>query len=243
MSSHFVVKSENFEGPLDLLLQLVERKKLHINEISLAKVADDYLNYLAGQHHLPKKDVADFLVIGSTLVFIKSLSLLPTLERTEEETGDIEELERRLVIYRRFKTLSEKIKHHFGRRPLFPRQEKRRMETIFAPGADVSMENIVQAGQKVIANLPKTEIRPQAVIRKTISLEAVIDHLTKRIQSSLRLKFKDLVDRERSEKIEVIVNFLGLLELVRQGILTADQNRPFADIEMETSQVGLPRYD
>ena len=99
----FQIKTEVFEGPLDLLLNLIEKRKLFINDIALSKVADDYIAYLQSQEKFPIAQSADFLVIASTLLLIKSKSLLPNLNLSEEEQHDVNDLERRLKIYQRIK--------------------------------------------------------------------------------------------------------------------------------------------
>jgi len=242
MDDKFVIKVKEFEGPLDLLLQLIEKNKLHISEVSLGKVADEYLGYLEKSEMIAKKDLADFLIIGSTLMLIKSISLLPTLERTEEETASIEELERRLKIYQRFKELGEGIKKKYNQDRLYFRTEKKDLRIIFAPARDISIENLNEGIKRVLTNLPKVEKIPEVVIKKVISLEATMKKLTNRIQSNLRLKFSEFVGEDKTEKVNVIVSFLGLLELVHQGIMTVKQENLFTDIDMESTDPQTPRY-
>ena len=110
MSHDYKIKTEVFEGPLELLLDLVEKRKLFINEISLAQVADDYIAHLKQFEKMPVDFVSNFLIVASTLILIKSKSLLPTLSLTEEETHDIDELERRLKEYQKIRELSVNIK-------------------------------------------------------------------------------------------------------------------------------------
>ena len=243
MVNTFTVKIGDFEGPLDLLLQLIEHKKLHISEVSLASVADDYLAHLANINDLPKKDVADFLIIASTLVFIKSLSLLPTLKRTEEENASIEDLEKRLALYQRFKELGEGLKKLYSQQSLYFRQESKVPKIVFAPSSDINKENILAGVKNMLLSLPKVEILPKTVVKKVISLESVIADLSKRIQSSLKLKFNDFIADKKEDKVGIIVSFLSMLELVRQGILIVKQDQLFDDIDMETNQITTPRYD
>ena len=242
MTGAFSIKVGEFEGPLDLLLQLIERNKLHISEVSLAQVADEYLKYVSTTENLPKHDLADFLMVASTLIFIKSLSLLPTLEKTPEETSDIEELERRLKIYQRFKELGELIRVNFGKQRLFFREEKKNIQPVFMPTQEVSQPNLLVAMQNVFKNLPKKELIPQVIVRKVVSLETVIDNLTKRIQSSIRLTFKDFVGDQKTEKINIVVSFLGVLELLRSGLIEATQDGLFDEIRLENNEPGIPRY-
>src|SRR5437773_2621351 len=111
----FAVKTEQFEGPLDLLLDLIGRRRLFINDISLSKVTDDYLEYLKGLNQFSIPDSANFILIASTLVLIKSKSLLPTLNLTEEEEMSIADLEERLRIYKILKEATVGLREHFGR--------------------------------------------------------------------------------------------------------------------------------
>ena len=103
--SAYTVKTEAFEGPLDILLSLIEKRKLHINDVSLSKVADDFIAYINSIEEFPLEESADFILIASTLILIKSKSLLPTLDLSIEEEEDISTLEDRLREYQKIKEL------------------------------------------------------------------------------------------------------------------------------------------
>ena len=238
----FQIKTENFEGPLDLLLSLVEKRKLFINEISLAKVADDYIAYLQGKESLPIADSADFLVIASTLILIKSRSLLPSLNLTSEEQADIVDLETRLKIYQRIKELSNHIKIRFGKDIIFA-AEPRKAVPVFSPDQTMTKENLLSAILNAIKALPKKEFIPKAVVKKVISLEEMIGNLTERIKRSVKMSFKDFSKFGKEEKVNVIISFLAMLELVKQGIVNVKQENQFSDIEIETQDVGVPQYN
>ena len=239
----FQIKTEVFEGPLDLLLNLIEKKKLFINDISLSKVADDYIAYLKSLEKFPIGDSADFLVIASTLLLIKSRSLLPNLNLTEDEQKDIGDLERRLKIYQRIKELSVHVKNHFGKEIIFA-PEPRKVVPVFSPDQIMTKENLLTAVLSVIKSLPKVvENLPKAVVKKVISLEEMIGNLTQRIQSSMKLSFREFAKVGKEERVNVIISFLAMLELVKQGIVNVRQESHFADIEMETQQTGVPRYN
>jgi len=238
----FKIKTEVFEGPLDLLLNLIEKRKLFINDIALAKVADDYIAYLKSLEKFPIADSADFLVIASTLLLIKSRSLLPNLNLTEDEQKDIGDLERRLKIYQRIKELSVHIKNHFGKEIIFA-PEPRKMIPVFSPDQTMTKENFLTAILSVIRSLPKVENIPKAIVRKVVSLEEMISNLTQRIQSSIKLSFREFAKVGKEERVNVIISFLAMLELVKQGIVNVKQDNHFADIEIETQQAGLPHYN
>ncbi len=241
--NNFQIKTEVFEGPLDLLLSLIEKKKLFINDIALSKVADDYIAYLQNQEQFPIAQSADFLVIASTLLLIKSKSLLPGLNLSEEEQHDVSDLEKRLKIYQRIKELSVHIKNKFGQEIIFA-PEPRKAIPVFSPDHTMNKENLLTAVLSVIKALPKAvENIPKAIVKKVISLEEMIGNLTQRIQSSIKLSFREFAKVGKEERVNVIISFLAMLELVKQGIVNVRQDNQFADIEMETEQTGLPHYN
>src|SRR3989344_7594620 len=143
----FTVKTPHFEGPLELLLDLIERRKLFINDISLAAVTDDYLAYLEGRKEAgaPLSEIAHFILIASTLLLIKSKSLLPSLSLTEEETESMEDLERRLRLYRRVKELAGEVGERWGKNILWARSATRPVEIVFAPPPTLSSATLADA--------------------------------------------------------------------------------------------------
>ena len=120
--SSYKVSTEIFEGPLDLLLSLIEKRRLHINDVSLSAIADDYLAYIEKLEEFPTKDVAHFLVVASTLVFLKSRSLLPTITLSTEEERSIGDLEERLKLLARVRGLSVFVGKRFCKNTLFYRE-------------------------------------------------------------------------------------------------------------------------
>ena len=243
LHAKFKVKVESFEGPLDLLLGLIEKRRLLINDISLAKVTDDYIEYLKQHEKFPVKDSADFILIASTLLLIKSKSLLPELSLTEEEAGNIEDLERRLKIYKEIKELSQYVKERFGIKLIFGKSETRNITPVFAPPESITLKNIEETIDEIIKNFPRKESAPIAVVKKVISIEEMIESLTQRIKRNMKMSFHEFSKYGKAEKIHVIVSFLAMLELVKQGIIDVHQEANEGDIRMETEEVGVPRYE
>lgn len=245
MPQPFTIKTQIFEGPLDVLLTLVEKRKLFINDISLAQVTDDYIAYISAMDGVHMHHIADFILIASTLLLIKSKSLLPDLSFTEEEEKSVEELEDRLKQYKHIKELSLHIKARFGKHPLFAANDAK-PEVIFTPTADITLGGIVQAIKNVLATLPKKEKLPEVTVRKIRTLEETINDLAGRVQSALKMSFREFSKHggsmTKEEKINVIVSFLAMLELVKQGIVEVSQNELFDDIAIETHNVGTPNY-
>lgn len=247
----FQIKTTGFEGPFALLLNLVEKQKLHINDVSLAMVTEEYLGYLNKIQSDPNisatmqaNETSSFILVASTLLLIKSKSLLPTLDLTDEEKGDIQNLEDRLRLYELYTKLGLNIKEKFGKEMIFFPQEQKTFRgdtgmVIFLPDEKITKENMMVFVRGVLGAMPKKVFLPEVEVRKVISIEEMIDKLTERIQSSISLNFREFSGRSggrpvtREEKIEVIVGFLAMLEMVRQGVVNAVQHFGSDDILIE----------
>ncbi|MCH7756829.1 segregation/condensation protein A [Patescibacteria group bacterium] len=150
-SAEFSIRTEVFEGPLDLLLTLIEKRKLFINDISLSCVTDDFIAYTKKINDFPISQAAHFVLIASTLLLLKSRSLLPTLSLTDEEEGNIEDLEHRLKLYKYFKKLSREIENNFGKNIIFPRTFVKSFEPLFSPPSDLTVQ-LMDSSLKNILN-------------------------------------------------------------------------------------------
>ena len=235
MDSVYQVKTGSFEGPLELLLSLIERRKLFINEISLSEVTDDYLSHIKDASGFPLARIANFIVVASTLILIKSRSLLPNLSLSSEEEGSIDDLETRLNLYRIARDGAEKLKNLLIGPVLWERPYSRYKQPIFSPDVSFSAENIRLAASDVIARLPKNEILPKVAIKKVVSIEEMISSITERISKEINTTFSKLSGHggaaaDREKKVHVIVGFLALLELVKQGLIAVHQDEHFKDI-------------
>jgi len=248
----YKVKIGEFEGPLDLLLSLIEKRKLCINDIALSEVTDGFIEYIKQYEEFPLQNGADFLIVASTLMLIKSLSLLPGINLSPEEKESIEELEGRLKIFNDIKEKSAFIKESFGKNIIFWGGLKRKIsESIFVPTQEITIQNLKISAEDLINRLPKKEKIPETKIKKIISLEEAMDKLNQRIQSGIRMKFSDFANSKkasspeevRAEKINIVVNFLAMLELFKRGVLRVTQDAHFAEINLESEQTGVPRYN
>jgi segregation and condensation protein A len=223
----FQIKTVGFEGPLGLLLQLIEKRKLFINDVSLSAVTEDYLSYINKLGGLPPAEVSSFVLVASTLLLIKSKSLLPNLDLTSEEEGDIKNLEERLRLYELFTKLGINLKNNFGQKIIFAANERKNQVLVFLPDEQITRESMMSFAQNVLGAMPKKIFIPQAEVKKVVSLEEMIGKLTERIKTTLKMNFKDFNGNGKSvtreEKVTVIVGFLAMLELVRQGIINAMQ--------------------
>jgi segregation and condensation protein A len=242
MPEDFIVKVGDFEGPLELVLDLIEKRKLHISDLSLSQVADEFIEHIKSFEEFPLGDSADFILVASTLLLIKSKSLLPNLALTEEEQGSIEDLENRLISYKKYKELSLNIGKMFGNFLYFARENKK-ANVIFSPTPDITLNSLKNSLREVLKNMPqKIEALPKVVVQKIMSLEEMVDKLTERIKTSIKMSFKDFSGLGKAEKVEVIVSFLAMLELVKQGGVRVSQNNHFDDISIESEGSGVPIY-
>ena len=245
---NYKVEIEVFQGPLDLLLHLIEKRKLHISDVSLLKITDNYIEYLRKLEKFSIKDSVDFVLTASILMLIKSKSLLPTLDLTMEEEQSIDELERRLKEYQKIKRLSIHVKERFGKEISFSRQPNKNIEPIFSPDKNTGIPFLFSSIKNILNNLPKKILSPKVLIDKVISLEKMIEDLTDRIKSSLNISFKRFSGMQNSnfskaDKVNVVVSFLAMLELVKQGAIVVKQTCQFGDIDMENQDVEVPNYN
>jgi len=253
--AQFTIKTEVFEGPLELLLTMIEKRKFFINDISLAKVADDYIEYVKKIGELPMNLTSHFILVASTLLLIKSKSLLPQVVLTVEEEESISDLENRLFIYKKFKELSVKISKIFGNKIIYAKNPSKNTQIVFSPEDSITVMNIRLSAKNVIESLPKQEVLPKTVIDKIISLETMIERLTEKIQNSLKLNFSDFTKGQGGtknqgarhsaygeDKKNIIISFLAVLELVKRGIISVTQNNLVDEIEIETKDIAVPNY-
>ncbi|MEK7551954.1 MAG: ScpA family protein [Patescibacteria group bacterium] len=229
----FSITTPAFTGPLDLLLQVIEKRQLFINDITLAKVTDDFISYIEGKGGFPVGEIAEFIVIASTLLLIKSKSLLPNLELSPEEKGDIIDLENRLKEYKIFKDLSRHIQERFGKKIIYFRTDKF-IEPVFTPGPEISLQSIYGGIQSVIAAFPALEKLPTKTVRKVMSLEETIEKLLKRIGQSFKTSFKEFSGKTGGKE-NIIVSFLAVLELIKRGTVEVSQENHFGEINIENA--------
>ena len=235
----FTIKAESFEGPLETLLNLIEGRKLSISEVSLAEVCDGYLAYVEKLPELPLGETAQFILVASTLLLIKSRTLLPMLELSSDERESVEELERRLARLALVRKASKLLRSAWGARPLSLARVAPARPIVFSPG-ETTLETLRRATHTLLATLPKASNLKEAAVAPVLALEDVIKDVHSRLRRAIRARFSDLT--KASNRQEVIVYFLAMLELVRSGSASVTQDRIFSDITIELEQTGLPRY-
>jgi segregation and condensation protein A len=237
----YQVRTEVYSGPLEKLLELIEEKKLDINQVSLAKVTADFLSYVESikseiEQNPEKKTqslriLADFLVVASQLILIKSKSLLPNLILSEEEESSIHELENRLKIYSQLKPMFNLTKKQWTQsQVLYSRPMLLSWPKIFYPPKKISLEMLSQSLQKLINSLGTLIIEQETIKKQLFTLEDKIMEVTKKITQGIS-RFSQIISNKAKE--EIIVLFLALLHLLRENAFVAKQEKLFDDISIE----------
>lgn len=231
----FAVSQEAFNGPLGLLLELIEEKKLPIAQVSLARVTDDYLRYLETEK-VPVEELADFLFVASRLIYLKSRELMPYLQSQDEDAG-VDELEEQLRVYKEFVEAAKMIEERFGSRFMHARPYVKlaRSGPRFSPPPSLSGMQFEEVYKGVIKRLEPFFALHETSMERVKSVEERIEELTSVLHSRATISFKDVVRSARS-KMEVVVSFLALLELLRRKSVKVTQHQAFGDIELQRAE-------
>lgn len=241
MSDKFTFETQAFQGPLEALLDLIEARKMSVSEVSLSEVCDGYLAYVEKLPELPLGETAQFILVASTLLLIKSRTLLPSLQLSEEERESVEELERRLARYAIIRRAAKILRKEWGTAPLVLAKRAPARPATFSP-AETGIAGIKAAALRLINSFPKPQALVEASVKPVLALEDVIKNLHSRLQSAIRTRWSDLT-KGASDRHELIVHFLAVLELVRNGSASVTQDKLFSDITIELESVtGAPRY-
>jgi segregation and condensation protein A len=246
MSSHYQIRLPVFEGPLDLLLHLIEREELDVTTVALAQVTDQYMAYLAELERRQVKELTDFLVIAAKLLLIKSLALLPrppALSPGTEDVGD--ELVHQLQIYKRFKEIAALLHerevqglHGYVRIAPFPRLEPQ------LDLGDVNAYDLLAAVQEALDALPAPPVG-EVVTPITVTIADQIAHIEEQLARRRQVRFREVLSQSTT-RVEIIVTLLALLELIKQDRVQVWQERPFGKIVIErqasaeAAPVGAP---
>ena len=229
------VQFETFDGPLDLLLNLLSKNEIDIYDISIAKITDQYMAYLYKADELNIELASEFIVVASQLIEIKSRMMLPKEEPEEPEADPREELVRRLNEYRVFKQISEYI-----RRGESTYQELVVKDPEYFP--QLNEETPVELSTQMLLNairsvFSRTRITPEeefdyTIMREEVSVEEMMEDISGRLDREGKISFFSLFENH-SSKYYVIAAFLAILEMVKDGTVLLYQETPYADIIIE----------
>jgi len=232
------VSTPLYEGPLDLLLQLIERAELDITNLALAQVTDQYLGYMRDLQDKGADEVSEFLVIAAKLIQIKSEVLLPrppTLEVSEEDPG--EALARQLRVYKRFKEIAKLLneKEAAGFRTYLrlasTPEVKHRVEV-----GEYTLSDVVDAAREVLSRIDDRQEIDTVVKAPRITIMEKISQISHYFQKFRRGTFNTLLAKNPSQ-VEVVVTFLAMLELIKRHLIVAQQSSLFGEIKIEASDI------
>lgn len=225
-------KLEKFEGPLSLLIKLIDEEQMDITEVSLAKIADQFVEYIRTAGNINPEEMADFLVVAARLLLIKSKALLPYLFPEEEK--EIEELEEQLRMYKEFLEAAKKISTMIGKKKfMFAREFNRKAflsaTKLFSPPKNLKAEDLLMVFTDIVTHLKPMEKLEEEVLEHRITIEEKIMSIQKMVLDRINISFNNLLSGAKS-KTEVIVSFLAILELMRQREIVLEQEDTFGDI-------------
>ena len=234
------IKIEKFEGPLGLLLRLIEKEEMDITQISLAKIADQYVDYIQNSQRISPEEMADFLVVAAKLLLIKSKALLPYLYSEEEE--DIEELEQQLKMYKEFLDAAKKINKMLGKKKfMFTREFNRKAVLVnvnlFSPPKKLKIGDMTMAFKDLLGRIKLPAALQEETLDRKINIEDKILDIQKMLIERIRVSFNNILERA-GDKTEIIVSFLAVLELMRQREVVLEQNNLFDEIFISKSRLG-----
>ncbi len=231
---NYKVQTPVYEGPLDLLLNLIERAELDITTVSLASVTDQYLAHINSLEHLNADEISAFLVIAAKLIQIKSEALLPrppVREPGEEDTGQA--LVDQLKLYKRFKEIGEW---------LYARQQANlRTYLRVAPPpkvepkldlSNITLEKLVAAAEEVFSREKARKPLGTVIAAPRVTIREKIELITKTLKTVQRTAFSALIKDSKS-RLEIVVTFLAMLELIKRYRIQAHQEGLFGDIELD----------
>lgn len=251
----YELQTEKFSGPLEKLLELIEAQKMDVSEVSMAHVTEDFLKYIEKIKALPRKDdgsdegiasafredlrmVADFIMVASKLIFLKSKYLLPGFALTEEEEADIKDLEDRLKIYRELKPalrvvarLWRESHHSYSRQYLAGQGGGLTTKTIFYPGGNVVPAALAGSLDRIFESIKTYELETQTIKEKIVTLEEKIIEVTARIEREGSIRISS--SHQDTSRTDIILLFLAVLHLARDERVSLRQNENFSDIMVE----------
>ncbi len=237
-TNKYLIKIENFEGPLDLLCHLIDKNKMDINEVNLSEITDQYINYINKMEELNLEVTSEFLIMASTLILIKSKSLLPKVGDEEEEITE-EELLRRIIEYKKYKEISKNLKKQYEENAtrLFKSPEiielpKQKLEEEYDKSTIVEAYKKLRKRNEDKVNENAKNIEKIAVIEKYTVASKVKQMLSVLVKKP-KFVFNTLFTLEKCEKEEVVSAFSGLLELSRRSEVMTKQDELFGNIDVE----------
>lgn len=236
----YSIKTENFEGPLDLLCHLIDKNKMDIYDINLSEITDQYIDFIKQMEEMNLDVTSEFLVMSSTLLYLKSKHLLPKNEEDEEEITE-EELIRRIIEYKKYKEITNKLKENFL---MYSKRFYKMAEEIKLPKQEIEEEYNSETIPEIYRSLLHRSVDKinenaanieKIAITETYSVGDTVKEMYRALVKFKRFTFNKLFSLKKKNKTEVVTAFSGLLEMSRRNKVTTQQEELFGDIEVEKS--------
>ncbi|MBP3707756.1 MAG: segregation/condensation protein A [Clostridia bacterium] len=243
-SQIYSIKTNDFEGPMDLLCHLIDKNKMSVCDINISEITDQYMQYLNAMEELNLEIASEFVIMASTLLYLKSKTLLPVVENaeTEEEELTEEELLRRIMEYKKYKEISEKFKQMYqdNYSRFFKDAEKIKFDKKELE-AEVNSSMIVKSYARIIEKNKKRLNRNARNIRKIAitdkyTVSSKVREMYKELVKNKKFVFNNLYSQKQCNKEEVVTAFTGLLEMSRRSKVQTSQNILFGDIMVEKNR-------
>lgn len=233
------VKTDEFEGPLDLLLNLIEKEEVDITRVSLARITDQYLSYINNRDDISLHNLTDFLSVAAKLILVKSHALLPLLQLDDDEEEDLQELERQLIALKVFKDHSVIFTRYFETaQNCYGNSGVWGQDAYFCPPDGLCSEDLRIAFLASLHTIPRMESLEEQIVSDVISLERRIVYIQRSVEERAIVVFAEITVNAK-DRSEVVVSFLALLELVKQKIIIARQKGVFDDIILENEKTEI----
>ena len=237
-SNKYAIKINNFEGPLDLLCHLIDKNKMNIYDIKISEIADQYIQYLDELKERNLEITSEFLIMASTLIYIKSKGLLPNQIEDEEELTE-EQLIERIIEYKKYKEISKVFKENYS---VFSKRFFKGQEAIQLPKQKLTKnydKNIIPKLYQNIYETNKEKVNQNAkniekiAITDTYTVASKVKEMFKILKTRPKFIFNKLYSLAKCNKVEVVTAFNGLLELSKRNKVYTKQNEIFGDITVE----------
>ena len=237
-TNKYAIKLDNFEGPLDLLCHLVDKNKMDINQIKISEITDQYIDYINKMQELNLDVTSEFILMASTLLFIKSKSLLPKQVEDEAELTE-EELVHRIIEYKKYKEISKKLKELYQ---VYSKRFYKVPDKIELPARKLEQnysKDLIEQSYKNLLEKNKSKINKNAIniekiaITETVTVTSKVKDIFKELIKKPRFIFSKLCSAKKYTRLETVTAFSGILELTRSNKIKAQQERNFGDIIVE----------
>lgn len=234
-TNKYSIKLDNFEGPLDLLCHLIEKNKMDINQVKISDITDQYIEYLNKMQEMNLEIASEFIVMASTLIYIKSKSLLPKQNEDEEELTE-EQLLQRIIEYKKYKEIIKTLREQFNE---YSKRFYKTAEQIELPNRtieDVHVKDEIIDSYTALVEKNNNKINENAAniekiaIIETVTVASKVKDVFKELLRKPKFVFSSLCKEKKYTKLETVTALSGVLELTRRNKIHADQEENFSDI-------------